>query len=71
MCSSTYFKVREGQVIQSILQSPFVLRAPLASCSPEETHRLLQPLHRVVVVSLLIRHLWKHLGYLKITILDI
>ena len=48
--------MREGQVIQSILQSAFILRAPLDSS--EETHRLLQPLHRVVVVLLLVGHLW-------------
>lgn len=56
-CSSTHLEMREGQMIQSVLQSPFILRAPNASRSPEETHRLLQPLHRVVVVFLLVRHL--------------
>lgn len=54
---SAYFKVREGQVVQGILESGFVLGAPLASRPSEKSHWLLQPLHRVVVVFLLVRHL--------------
>lgn len=59
--SSTYFKVREGQVVQGILESSFILRAPLASWPSEKPHRLLQPLHRVIVVLLLVGHLCKHM----------
>lgn len=57
-------------MVQSILQSSFILRDPLASCSPEESHRLLQPLHRMVIVFLLIGHLCKHPGYYESLLFD-
>lgn len=54
---SAYFEVREGQVVQGILESGFVLRAPLAPRPSEKPHRFLQPLHRVIVVFLFVGHL--------------
>lgn len=48
-------------MVQGILESSFILRAPLASWPSEKPHRLLQPLHRVIVVFLLVGHLCKHM----------